>query len=265
MSHQTNFLDLLNATSSPESASGPTPCDGQAGPTTARSGLARHHASLSPRQAKEQGLLTSGTYGQPFTGSSNSVALTSSLGSRLQEKTASLGSTLYRMTWKDRATPAGRWLPQLVVSVPRIKGNDCIGLEAPWQTPRVQDAKHGAATEWEMANRLHYHLHTEANLAAWPTPTTRDHKDTGDLSSSMQRKDGKERNDTLGRVAWNCGPARLTATGELLTGSDAAMGSGGQLNPALSRWLMGLPPEWDDCAAMAMQSLASRPRRSSRR
>jgi hypothetical protein len=64
MSSQPIYTDSLNATSLLASACGATPCVKPDGPTPDPSGPAPAPASLSPRRAKELGLLTSGTYGQ---------------------------------------------------------------------------------------------------------------------------------------------------------------------------------------------------------
>ena len=296
MSRQRTFEDLLSATSSPGSASGATHSDRPAGPMTGLSGPAPVHASLSARQAREKGLMTSGICGPPSTGSSASVDLTESLVSRLQAKLESLGSTLYRLTWKQRTTPAGRLHFRLAASVRRIKDSVCTGwptttgkdgnssarhgnmikgnpgttlLDAArmttWLTPNRRDAnsEREEAAEREM-NRKHAggmpNLTVQVHLTTWPTPTTRDHKDGQECPNVPI-------NSLLGREVWLTiteGPARLTAAGQMLTGSSAETSDGGPLNPAHSRWLMGLPPAWDDCAVTAMQLLQNKRKSSSK-
>ena len=98
-------------------------------------------------------------------------------------------------------------------------------------------------------------LEHAVKFAGWATPRNEDSKSTGAHRGVA---------DTLHSQTALSVPARLTASGEMLTGSDAAMESGGQLNPAHSRWLQGVPPEWDDYACMAMQSLSRSRRRSSK-
>jgi len=86
--------------------------------------------------------------------------------------------------------------------------------------------------------------------AMWPTPTVRDHKDTGDLSKGMVRKDGKLRNDTLGRVAY---------------GLNVLTESKGSLNPQFPCWLMGFSTESLSSMLLAMQSYRKPQQSSSKR
>jgi hypothetical protein len=338
---------------------------------TLKFGPGRVPANLSPRQAREAGWMTSGIYGRPSSISSESAVLASSLVSRLQARTASLGSTLFKLTWKERATPQGRSISALRASARPISDNGSGGSRKAWNTPRATDGSNGgpnqaggalpadaALSGWPTPHTNSttgpgsegraggLNIQTAAQLAGWVTTTTRDWKDSG--ADIKPRADGSERFDQLPRQAnlagwgtpavsddnhsrrsyesmeteWNreggskscvskqavmflsgwptpslqndrtgnpesalnmqredgtkvqqrlqdfaaiAEPARLTVTGEMLTGSSAGMESGGQLNPAHSRWLMGLPPAWDDCAATAMQSLPKRRKPSSKR
>jgi len=308
------WLALHNVISSPESAFGPTPSEGPAGLMTALCGPAHALASLSATQAKEMGLLTSGIYGHTSCTSSESAALQSSLASKLQAKTASLGSTLWRLTWKARTTPLGRSICALRASAHPTSDSGCTG----WPTPTTEANTHcygpdhtihlktyGAArlTDWDDQ----WPVGTTANLAGWPTPTAalaekgvrsfegglaEAMRSTGpDLAASVcltgwaaptardwispfagqewlesraQMKTGKPLSEQVFTLVPQ-GPARLTATGHLLTGSLAGTASGGRLSPAHSRWLMGLPPEWSSCAATAMDSWLPPRKRSSKR
>ena len=119
MSKQLTFADTSNVTSSPVSASGPTLSEAQDGPMVGQSGREAARANRSAPQDRDKALQMIATSGQTSFGSSASVALTLSLASKWQAQTASNGSMLYRMTWKARATPAGRLIPALRASVRR--------------------------------------------------------------------------------------------------------------------------------------------------
>ena len=254
MFDQTTCEATRSATSLPAWESGPTRSGMPVGATTDLFGPVPVRANLSPRQAQDLALLTSGTFGRTSTGSSASAALQSSLESRLRARTQALGSTLYTLTWKPWVTPSGVSRFRLRASVRRTSETDFTG----WPTPTAALAQKGVRTfEGGLLEAMRNHgpdLAASACLAGWPTPSCNNDR-TGNPESalSMTRADGSKVQQRLQDFAAICGPARLTASGEMLTGSAAQTESGGQLSPAMSRWLMGLPPIWDECAPTKAQ------------
>lgn len=236
-SNQTTSVVTPNAISSLASEAGASPCNSPDGLQIAPCGPEAAPASHSQQQEKGLEQQTSGISGPSSLNSSASAALSMSLGSRLQARLGTGGLMEYRQTWKQKVTPAGRPYWAHTALAHRTSGRDCIG----WPTPNARDWKGQPSQKWGDQASL-------PRTAGWTTPDARVMNDGSKVTVPLP---------TFVKLAHG-----LTTASPLVETEKPAAS---QLNPHFSRWLMGFPPEWCDCAVMAMQSFPSVRKSSSKR
>ncbi len=224
--------DTGNVTSSPASPVGPLQLDLLGGPTTASSGPAAPRASRSPSRVKAKPRMTIGTCGPTSFASSVPDGPLSSWENRLRRRLARTGSTECLLTWKQRTTPAGRSLSQLVPST-RPTSVIAFGL---WPTMTSNaPAKNGNNEAGNSAGQVAIR---RIMLGLW---------------STLRASDGEKGGPNQSFGAGGCPlPSQVFQVG---SSSNAPTESGaGSLHPEFGGWELGFPPEWDACAPTAMPS-----------
>lgn len=223
----------------------------------------------------------SDTSGRSGSGSSASVALQSSLENRLRVLLDSRGSTLFRLTWKQRVTPSRRPICALRGSARHISDNDCSSwptcqsmdgrggggqasrhfreksprnlddtvMLTGWVSPTCNDAT-GSSYAYSRGDhdRPTLKLPGQALLASWATPAAKEAGGTVEQFLARKAKavaTGKRLGISLTSLSLQ---ATLTVdSGPMLIGSSARTARPGRLNPAFSLWLMGIPVGWLWC------------------
>lgn len=236
MSVQTTSENSTNGTSVLASASGPMPCAKLGGLTLTEFAQHLYLANLTPRQAKAMDLLTSGISGRRSSISSLSSVLESSSGSKLQARTQSLGSTLFKMTWKLWTMPSGRTRSRLRASVLPTSATARTGVPLmevggywfpasilrSWATPAARDFRFANACSWadRGGGRKGEQLNNQVvHLTSWSTPKASGAEDDLDKFLARQAR-CLERHPDKG-MGMPLGPQAQLASWPTATSTDA--------------------------------------------
>jgi len=152
-----------------------------------------HPVKVSQSLEKEKEKTIADTSGLSSLISSESAILQQSLVNRLQQLSDMDGSTIYKTTLKQKATPQGRLFFQLAASALRTKEND----SSSWPTPTSATGGPSKNPNNKRGINGGNPMATAASLVPWLTPTTSD-------MNGVRELDGKRSGglNTQAQAAW---------------------------------------------------------------